>query len=569
LHVLSGEFDIRPAFSRDGRLLALPLDSEVEIRDVRTLDLQNTVECVREVVSVDFHPHDNSLISDLCVDGTMEEWNISADRYSRYETHRGYYRETKPFPDKVSYNADGTRIIYCSEGFRAILVRSTEEFSHSLMEITMPAMKFKTFALDSDGRHVDALFVSEDEPAVMKRWNIVTGDEVKSLRIATDEIYCTVFSKNNTVLITGHQNKICVWTLDDDTSSLSTTINGDWRVTAIDVTRSGDVIASGGDDGVIRLFDASSGDPLAVYRGHTQPITSVVFSPQEDRLVSTSRDETVRIWDTRKEAWSLSSSGSMRHVVFSPNGRIIAASARNDIIISDGRDGSVLCTFTGHTDSVRSLAFSPDNTLLASFSRTDGVFLWSIGTKGSLPRLLSNSNTIDTDSSWIVFSAYGTQLAIVNETFMDESVTFSFQVRIWDVPNSNGVDSAEPGNELFHSNSHDGRSPHLLRLSSNESLTFVRHLEPDENDKVIVWDRITDAMEEHDYDQDSHSSLKPVFVEDRGWVVSARTGRQLFWLPESRRPSCRDSVATRGNLIAIGSSTGVLSLLDMSPLGGL
>jgi WD40 repeat protein len=124
--------------------------------------------------------------------------------------------------------------------------------------MTTLAMNFGTLSLDSDGRHIDALFTPENEPAasVVKRWNMETGDELKSMQIVMDDVFCAVFSKNNTVLITGHRKMICVWSLDGDgdSCSLSTTINSDWDLTtAIDVTRSGDVIASGGDDGVIRL----------------------------------------------------------------------------------------------------------------------------------------------------------------------------------------------------------------------------------------------------------------------------------------------------------------------------
>jgi WD40 repeat protein len=183
---------------------------------------------------------------------------------------------------------------------------------------------------------------------------------VKSLQIATDRIWSKVFSKNNTVLITGHDDKICMWTLDS--SALTTTIDGDWGHTlAIDVTRSGDVVASAGSDCVIRLFDASSGVPLAVYEGYSDPMISVVFSPQEDRLVSTSVDDTVRVWDTRKEAWPLKSSGNprdLRSVVFSPNGKFIAACIECDILVWDGMNGSFISTLTGHTNPVSSLTFS-------------------------------------------------------------------------------------------------------------------------------------------------------------------------------------------------------------------
>jgi hypothetical protein len=80
---------------------------------------------------------------------------------------------------------------------------------------------------------------------------------------------------------------------------------------------------------------------------------------------------------------------------------------------------------------------------------------------------------------------------------------------------------------------------------------------------------MVDAVEEHDYDEGSHSSSKPTFREDQGWIVSVRTGRRLFWLPQNRRPWPSNSFATHESLIAAGSEAGVLSLLDMSPFEGL
>jgi WD40 repeat protein len=533
---------------------------------VTTLGLQNTLECATDVVSVDFHPHDRSLISLLCGDGTLVEWNLSADTHSTYEV-----REVARSVDgKVAYSADGTRMICSWGGVDGIFVQSTEDRSQPLMITTVPAMQLQTFSFSSDGKHVDALFAPKGERAVVKRWNIDTGDEVKSLRIAWDVIYCAVFSKNRAVLITGHVTKILVWTLDGDSSTLSTRIDSSWGPTfAIDVTRSGDIVASAGDDNLIRLFDASSGAALAVYHGHANTIGSLVFSRQEDCLVSTSSsDDTVRVWDTRKEAWSLDSSSSghrLENIVFSPNGKFIAAISRVHILVWDGRDGSVLCKLTGHTGHVRSLVFSPDCTLLASFSPEDGVFLWSVGTKRPLPRRLSNSSTNDSRRFFIVFSATGTQLAVVNPTIIGGPVRDSIQVRIWDVSKSKGADSAEPGNEIFRSKGSDWGFPHFIRFSSNESLMLVRRLGAYYDGKVIVWDRVTNAVEEHDYDQDTHSSLNPAFHYDQGWIVSVNTGRRLIWLPERRRPYNGISYATHGNLIVIDSEPGVLSLLNLSP----
>ena len=61
---------------------------------------------------------------------------------------------------------------------------------------------------------------------------------------------------------------------------------------------------------------------------------------------------------------------------------VIAVSSEGNIITIDGITGSQIAVLSGHTDYVRSLAFSPDGTLLASGSSDDTVKLWDLQTGG-------------------------------------------------------------------------------------------------------------------------------------------------------------------------------------------
>jgi WD40 repeat protein len=57
-------------------------------------------------------------------------------------------------------------------------------------------------------------------------------------------------------------------------------------------------IVSGSRDNTLRLWDASSGRPIgSPLQGHTDRVFSVAFSPDGRRLVSGSDDNTLRLWD--------------------------------------------------------------------------------------------------------------------------------------------------------------------------------------------------------------------------------------------------------------------------------
>ncbi|HRS14606.1 MAG TPA: WD40 repeat domain-containing protein, partial [Candidatus Bipolaricaulis sp.] len=59
----------------------------------------------------------------------------------------------------------------------------------------------------------------------------------------------------------------------------------------------GTVLASGSDDGTIKLWDVTSGTGLRTLTGHTYPVNSVAFSPDGKTLASGSNDGTVLLWD--------------------------------------------------------------------------------------------------------------------------------------------------------------------------------------------------------------------------------------------------------------------------------
>jgi len=59
----------------------------------------------------------------------------------------------------------------------------------------------------------------------------------------------------------------------------------------------GQILASGGNDNTVRLWDLASGQSRRTLEGHTDWVRSVAFSPDGQTLASGADDNTVRLWD--------------------------------------------------------------------------------------------------------------------------------------------------------------------------------------------------------------------------------------------------------------------------------
>jgi WD40 repeat protein len=57
------------------------------------------------------------------------------------------------------------------------------------------------------------------------------------------------------------------------------------------------LLASGGADRVVRLWDVRTGTPLDILQGHSGRIWSIAFSPDGMILASGSHDGSIRLWD--------------------------------------------------------------------------------------------------------------------------------------------------------------------------------------------------------------------------------------------------------------------------------
>jgi WD40 repeat protein len=163
----------------------------------------------------------------------------------------------------------------------------------------------------------------------------------------------------------------------------------------------------------IKLWDVPSGKELRTLKGHPGFVESVAFSPDGKTLASGSADHTIKLWDVTSGQelhtlataaqpflqslpipflWLGGHSDTVKSVTFSPDGKTLASGSLDKTIkLWDVASGKELCTLSGNSEPVFSVAFSPDGKTLYSDSKDNTIKIWDIASGKELRTRPSHS----------------------------------------------------------------------------------------------------------------------------------------------------------------------------------
>lgn len=141
----------------------------------------------------------------------------------------------------------------------------------------------------------------------------------------------------------------------------------------------GRLVATGGADTLLRVWDAASGALIRAEK-FGNSVSCAAFSPDGRHLLAGSWDHTLRLWRLPEGdcLWSVRHEGAVTSAAFSPDGRFCLSGSWDRTVrlwrLSDGD-----CYFTReHDDVVWTVAFSPDARLWASGGWDGSVRVWQV-----------------------------------------------------------------------------------------------------------------------------------------------------------------------------------------------
>jgi len=155
------------------------------------------------------------------------------------------------------------------------------------------------------------------------------------------ELYAVTFSANGEYLLSGGQDVVQVWRVEDGKQMARMEMK---TALCVAVSKDGGWIAAGTLWGDVLVWDANTYKQVFAHNQDDCTIHGVDFSPDSTRLVSASDNHTAIVWDiaTRKKIRTLHHGGSVVAAKYSPQGDRIATATKDSVRVYDSNDGRLL-----------------------------------------------------------------------------------------------------------------------------------------------------------------------------------------------------------------------------------
>ncbi|KAE8334979.1 hypothetical protein BDV24DRAFT_169665 [Aspergillus arachidicola] len=428
----------------------------------------------------------------------------------------------------------------------------------ALKKILKITNSMSSLAFSPDSQHLAATCWNN----CIRVWDTVTWAESE---ISHQYERSTVgFTSENELLVsTAGFSTLSIWDIETSASDPKIKIETHAEIGAVSFSPDSALLAHTRRDRTIKIWNTSTGaleQALVDQLGSIEDV--LVFSFGNDMLVSGSRNA-LRLWKTatQEPTFTLPHKGSVKAVAFSRDDSLVASGCSDYVIrLWNTRTGHLEQVLEGHVSTPTCLSFSVDGQVLASGSEDHTLKLWDLMQGNLDPTQSSQQITVQS------LDNPSDEIAVIDLSPDEQQVeagSWGGIVTLWDVKTGNlqytlkqttscSTLAFTPGSQQLLWGGFEGRI-HVCNAKSGayEGETVKRPA-------LLRLER-------------EPSTCKPEFLFEDGWVVAVSSGQRILWLPPENRPAywvdwkCIEN----GNMLICGTDKGHVHFYEFHLEGDL
>ena len=364
-------------FSPNGALLASgggTPDNNIQLWDVNTGSLLHTLNGHRAGLrSLVFSP-DGSKLASVGWDAALYVWDVeNGKQLMSLETHTSsiWSAAISPMGDwLVSGGDDGLVRIW--------------DFATGKPLATLNTATNRVTALAINPVTNEIAAATDQPDASIQIWNTVSGEQLRTLNGHTAFAQAAAYSPDGRWLATGGS-------LGDNTVIVWDAASGEQRYSFSGHTRSVKSLAFGPDEalisgdgrGTIRVWDPDSGELIHTLVGHTCAVNALAVNPAGDLLASGGCDQSILIWNLASgeiTARSTPFSGTITQLSFDAVGTtLLASDDEGNLWLLDGISAQTRMQSHVDDNEVQSIQTNPSGAFWLASAAASGVLnVWKI-----------------------------------------------------------------------------------------------------------------------------------------------------------------------------------------------